>query len=675
MSGKRPEIRASAWRPALAILLTLAAVSASGVPAALYGAAHAPLSAGPSSPARTVSPPRSRSAVSELTQTDGTGAPLWVNVTATTPLPPARDSAGFAYDAADGYELLFGGRDGTYSALGDTWVFRDGVWNQLHPSPSPPARFGGAMTFDATDGYVLLFGGYTSFGALNDTWAFLGGKWTQLSPPTAPSPRAWSAMAYDSTDGYVVLFGGATGTVSLGDTWKFVGGTWTNLTGSSAPSARDSAGMANDPSDHDVVMFGGEATDSAELADTWTFAAGAWTQVAPVSGAPAPRTAYQSLAYFGDPSPGLLLFGGANFSTGTWLSDTWTYRSGAWTEVRPSVVPPGRANPGLAWDTTTGVDLLTGGIGTTYFDDTYRWNGMDWALLPPSTVPQPRYDPTLTYDAADHYDVLFGGLSNETSLSQTDTWAYSGGTWTVSNPSVSPGQHRGASMAYDGADQVVVLFGGYSSFNGQTYGDTWEFHAGNWTELNLAVAPPARLGATMAYDSRDGYVVLFGGEANGRLLNDTWVFKGGGWSQVTSPVSPPGRMFAAMSDDATDGHSILFGGCSAINATGACVEVSGDTWAFSSGVWSQLQLPTAPSARAYSAMSYDSAGGYAILYGGSNGSEASDTWEFSHGAWYRLAPQPNPGPLQAFGLTFDNASNSFLLVGGYINGGTTSGSS
>jgi len=69
------------------------------------------------------------------------------------------------------------------------------------------------MAYDAADGYVLLFGGTESFNSttsLGDTWEFHAGQWTQLFPSSSPSPRIFASMAYDAADGYVLLFGGVT---------------------------------------------------------------------------------------------------------------------------------------------------------------------------------------------------------------------------------------------------------------------------------------------------------------------------------------------------------------------------------------------------------------------------------------------------------------------------------
>jgi hypothetical protein len=64
-------------------------------------------------------------------------------------------------------------------------------------------------------------------------------------------------------------------------------------------------------------------------------------------------------------------------------------------------------------------------------------------------------------------------------------------------------------MSYDPASRDVVLFGGLD--NKVDSNQTWEFQAGNWTQLTPATSPSARGLASMAYDAHDGVVILFGG--------------------------------------------------------------------------------------------------------------------------------------------------------------------
>jgi len=251
------------------------------------------------------------------------------------------------YDARDGYTLLFGGeylntssfRDTYYN---DTWAFENGTWRNLSIASAPSPRFGFGLAYDAEDGYVVLFGGSsqtTSF--LSDTWTYSGGVWTNITKPTAPPARFWASMTYDEPDGFVVLFGGLSiGYVDMNDTWKFVGGDWSQLSAPTHPSARDGSAIASfNPAQNQVILFGG--LNSTYLNDSWSFVDGSWTLLSP-STAPDPRT---GAGFVMDTAQKLgVLFGGypANsYPYGTWIDD-----DGAWTNYNLAVTPP----DGTVWN-------------------------------------------------------------------------------------------------------------------------------------------------------------------------------------------------------------------------------------------------------------------------------------------------------------------------------------
>ena len=121
------------------------------------------------------------------------------------PIGP-RYSAGMAYDANDGYMVLFGGM-GSSGVLGDTWICQKGTWTNLQfpPGASPSARYNFSMVYDSVDGYVLLNGGMIQSGGqtgpmvgstlqtLNDTWKFTGGAWTNITAIAPPPSTGLSA--------------------------------------------------------------------------------------------------------------------------------------------------------------------------------------------------------------------------------------------------------------------------------------------------------------------------------------------------------------------------------------------------------------------------------------------------------------------------------------------------
>ena len=193
-----------------------------------------------------------------------------------------------------------------------------------------------------------------------------------------------------------------------------------------------------------------------------------------------------------------------------------------------------------------------------------------WYSFPQSTAPSPRYGSAMAYDPADGGVVLFGGGVNPGTGGQAafgDTWIFSNGRWANMSRELthSPSPRIDAAMVYDAADGFLLLFGGQGNPNGNTpLSDTWKFQGGQWTELFPSTSPPRRGSAGVAYDEKSNEVVLFGGCDGGTgcytFLNDTWTFRGGDWSELQSPTVPGSRASPSMAYDSFDGYVLLFGG-------------------------------------------------------------------------------------------------------------------
>src|SRR6267378_4904561 len=209
--------------------------------------------------------------------------------------------------------------------------------------------------------------------------------------------------------------------------------------------------------------------------------------------------------------------------------------TGSWTNVTSSTHPSPREFASMTYDTADGYVILFGGsAGGAGFGETWRFLGGSWTNISPSSGPTPRVEASIAYDTADGYVILFGGAGSRI---LSDTWKFHGGSWTNITRSSGPSPRFEASMAYDTADGYVVAFGGAAfTSNGFTavYGDTWKFLGGSWTNITSSTGPSPRFIASMAYDTADGYVILFGGGTSSALFGDTWKFLGGSWTNITS---------------------------------------------------------------------------------------------------------------------------------------------
>ncbi len=300
--------------------------------------------------------------------------------------PPSRWSGSLAYDPADGYLVMFGGRNHSSAGeldLADTWIFAAGVWKQLLLTVHPSARDQAAMTFDHGDGYLLLFGGYSTNAQmpLSDTWTFVHGVWKHLKLSVHPSARYGARATYDGRDDYVLLFGGTTpigcGDFSMysADTWEFHAGHWTKLAPAVHPAGRGEPGLAYDRGDGYAVLFGG-VNDTKVFGDTWVFRAGEWSHLRPAFHPPADFGS--AMAY--DPADGYALLFGGSGSLVAASNETWKFTDGSWAELHPSPTPNARVLASLAFDSAAGYAVLFGNVfpGSA---STWIFLGGDWSAL------------------------------------------------------------------------------------------------------------------------------------------------------------------------------------------------------------------------------------------------------------------------------------------------------
>ena len=301
-----------------------------------------------------------------------------------------------------------------------------------------------------------------------------------------------------------------------------------------------------------------------------------------------------------------------------------------------------------------------------------------WQRIPPARSPPA--PGSMVYDGVDGYVLFFaeGSLATSSNCSASaQTWTYLRGNWTQLTAPVEPRARSSDLVAYDAADGYVLLFGGVDCA-GNFLNDTWAFHAGYWTNITSSVAPPAREASSMTYDPADRAVLLFGGdgptgntsEQYGRF-NDTWEFSAGHWRMLATPTSPVSRDLQALAFDASDQYAVLFGGEGGGHTTpygSGCCLIRGDTWVFQGGTWRNVTTYVHPTVRVLPVMAYDPTVSALVLFGGVSGgllpTVENDTWEFAGGTWNHVTVGSAPSPREAPALTFDSADGYLLLYGG-----------
>jgi hypothetical protein len=314
------------------------------------------------SPSGLLTPPTASRIAPYLPRAEPTGGSSgWANITSLVGLePPARNDSAAAYDARDGYALVFGGWNGS-TYLNDTWSYAADVWSEFRPDPAPSARSGASLAYDPVDRELLLFGGGNASTTFGDTWTFAGGIWSELGTAVHPSSRSGASMSFDTALGRVVLFGGRNATGGpLNDSWTFGAGNWSPLVGPSPP-ARFDALLADDPAGPGALLFGGtNGSANQSFGDTWLRDGVNWTEESAGGGPPA----LVAPSGLGEPSGnGVLLFGGRSGNGSSYSSALWEFTNGSWAPLITPAAPAARAQAVFLWDEGDGYLLLYGGVG------------------------------------------------------------------------------------------------------------------------------------------------------------------------------------------------------------------------------------------------------------------------------------------------------------------------
>lgn len=292
-----------------------------------------------------------------------------------------------------------------------------------------------------------------------------------------------------------------------------------------------------------------------------------WTQKQDVG----PRPRVDASATFDSGRGRVVLFGGAAPPSAA-FADTWEWDGEDWTQIADTG-PDARSGHALTFDDKRGRVVLFGGLAadTTLRDDTWEWDGENWTQMA-DTGPGARAGHGLAFDSGRSVTVLFGGGASGPGL-RADTWAWDGAAWTQEEDT-GPSARQGHALAFDRTHAQVVLYGGDA---GAVMGDTWTFDGEEWTERS-DFGPPACVGANMVSDGSS--LLLYGGAASrvdaaAVVFSGAWQWDGRHWTQ-RQDIRPGPRWGHAMAFDSRRGCAVIYGGASTTPA--AAAQVRGDTW-------------------------------------------------------------------------------------------------
>src|SRR3989475_11040828 len=243
-----------------------------------------------------------------------------------------------------------------------------------------------------------------------------------------------------------------------------------------------------------------------------------------------------------------VLFGGHQIpAPGAYLgtNDTWLFDPTLepWTNVTPLVSPPTRYGQAMAYVPDTGRIVLFGGNhmlcaycyqGGGFVSSPNHLRAYDAAAatgtnLAPAYSPVADGLPNRVYDPGLNQVFLASGIDGS-------RWLYdpARNAWQQIGTYISRPQTGNSATAYDAAVGSTVLF--EEQYFGSLVNYTWYFNTTSrtWTNVTTFAAPEPRYGAALAYDSKAGVLVLYGGRDYTPTPDEKWVY----------PPTPPPPLFA-----------------------------------------------------------------------------------------------------------------------------------
>lgn len=273
----------------------------------------------------------------------------------------------------------------------------------------------------------------------------------------------------------------------------------------------------------------------------------------------------------------------------------------------------------------------------------------------------------LTYDTGHHAAVLFGGTDGNQITA--DTWIWDGRKWSLAMNDMAPPARMGGAFIYDPVRHVSVLFGGngvrgwFSDF----LNDTWTFDGSKWSQKSPTTFPNPRAFSAVAFDTRRGVVVLFGGFNADGGLNDLWTWDGTNWTQAATPASPPKLFPLGLAYRQSD-DSLRVAGQSAPKGMGIYAAVQ--SWAYVNQTWREVTVgSTPPCLDHYGASAQDVQRGALVFFGGYC---KGPTVEWDGSVWKSTTPNPSPPNRGEEGgspaMTYDPDHHVVLMYGGHTTG-------
>ena len=283
------------------------------------------------------------------------------------------------------------------------------------------------------------------------------------------------------------------------------------------------------------------------------------------------------------------------------------------------------------------------------------------ALPPaPPSRPSARDDAAMAYDPADDSVLLFGGLviGGEGLSALDDTWSWNGTRWTDLHPTTSPPGLSGALLGYDPATGTLVLTGGDTSTLGGQLEETdatWSWDGSAWTPEAAGTLPAPDHPAALATDSASGQLILVTAGAACQGL-DTWEWGGSAWVQLHPVASPPATLEAGLVFDPRTSALDLFPAASGCAGAEQTPTANPPVWSWNGSTWSTTTAQPDTVLTGSWELTTSSSAALVVTAGG--------TYQWSGGdggGWSQISTSPAAGDAA---IAYDAADDQVVRFGG-----------
>ncbi len=206
----------------------------------------------------------------------------------------------------------------------------------------------------------------------------------------------------------------------------------------------------------------------------------------------------------------------------------------------------------------------------------------NWVSISTATAPAARALQASAYDGSTNTIIIFGGFNcastyyNDVWILSNANDQGGQPSWSQLAPTGTPPTAREASSAvYDSTTNTLVVFGGDAG--GEPFGDIWLLSHANgsggtpaWTQLNASNSGPTpRSGHTATYDGANNLMTIYGGYDGTNVIGDVWVLSGANgqagpasWSQQTAGQV---RRFHSSEYDPASNQMMTYGGTTGVS--------------------------------------------------------------------------------------------------------------